>query len=81
VLDRYRRQQLAGELVPSDGKDELPARRLLGSIRPAHGLTARSRLYPPDKAVPRRIDGAVAAAMTVHRAAELAGAPRLDIYL
>jgi hypothetical protein len=30
---------------------------------------------------PRRVDGAVAAVMAVHRAAELAGATRPDIYI
>jgi len=40
-----------------------------------------ARLAKEHKDSPRRIDGAVAAVMAVHRAAELAGAPRLDIYI
>jgi hypothetical protein len=39
------------------------------------------RVGKETKDSPRRIDGAVAAVMAVHRAAELAGAPRLDIYI
>ena len=35
----------------------------------------------PAKDSPRRIDAAVAAIMAVHRAAELAGASRPDIYI
>jgi phage terminase large subunit-like protein len=40
-----------------------------------------ARLAKEHKDSPRRIDGAVAAVMAVHRAAELAGAARLDIYI
>jgi phage terminase large subunit-like protein len=40
-----------------------------------------ARLAKEHKDSPRRIDGAVAAVMAVHRAAELAGAGRLDIYI
>jgi hypothetical protein len=40
-----------------------------------------ARLSKETKDSPRRIDGAVAAVMAVHRAAELAGSGRLDIYL
>jgi len=40
-----------------------------------------ARLAKETKDSPRRIDAAVAAVMAVHRAAELAGAPRLDIYI
>jgi hypothetical protein len=39
------------------------------------------RLAKERKHSPRRIDAAVAAVMTVHRAAELAGASRPDIYI
>jgi phage terminase large subunit-like protein len=40
-----------------------------------------ARLAKEHKDSPRRIDAAVAAVMAVHRAAELAGAGRLDIYI
>jgi phage terminase large subunit-like protein len=40
-----------------------------------------ARLSKETKDSPRRIDGAVAAVMAVHRAAELAGASRPDIYI
>jgi phage terminase large subunit-like protein len=40
-----------------------------------------ARLAKETKDSPRRIDGAVAAVMAVHRAAELAGASRPDIYI
>jgi phage terminase large subunit-like protein len=40
-----------------------------------------ARLSKETKDSPRRIDGAVAAVMAVHRAAELAGADRVDIYI
>ena len=40
-----------------------------------------ARLSKETKDSPRRIDGAVAAVMAVHRAAELAGAGQLDIYI
>jgi phage terminase large subunit-like protein len=40
-----------------------------------------ARLSKETKDSPRRIDGAVAAVMAVHRAAELAGATRPDIYI
>jgi phage terminase large subunit-like protein len=40
-----------------------------------------ARLAKEHKDSPRRIDAAVAAVMAVHRAAELAGASRPDIYI
>jgi phage terminase large subunit-like protein len=40
-----------------------------------------ARLSKETKDSPRRIDGAVAAVMAVHRAAELAGVSRPDIYI
>ena len=40
-----------------------------------------ARLSKETKDSPRRIDGAVAAVMAVHRAAELAGTNRPDIYI
>jgi hypothetical protein len=63
-------------------KERFRAVRHYGSRQrdPVRGLP-RCPVEQETKDSPRRIDAAVAAVMAVHRAAELAGAPRLDIYI
>jgi hypothetical protein len=79
AADPYRWQQLVvdGELT-HDGGTPL-ARHVANAILREDSRGAR--LSKETKDSPRRIDAAVAAVMAVHRAAELAGASRPDIYI
>jgi hypothetical protein len=69
---------VATEGVRTHGTPLTPEGALRGGQALRHHANAILR---EDSRGARRIDGAVAAVMAVHRAAELAGAPRLDIYI